>query len=142
MHYLTWVFLKYFVHDCSPPIQMESWARCLRDSISFPFQRKLYILAFFFFFLYLRIVYIWIMYYSLDKKIFTAQRESDSVLDVDFLIIPSITFSQFVLSRIELPILTPSILMENCGQCICPGWSALILYAPSHELGSWSLSLR
>ena len=61
------------------------------------------------------------MYYSLDKKIFTAQRESDSVLDVDFLIIPSITFSQFVLSRIELPILTPSILMENCGQCICPG---------------------
>ena len=44
--------------------------------------------------------------------LFTSQRESHSVPDVDFFAIPSLIFSHLELSRIELPKLISSILME------------------------------
>ena len=42
----------------------------------------------------------------------TSQRESHSVLDIYFFTIPSLILSHLELSRIELPKLTPTILME------------------------------
>ena len=44
--------------------------------------------------------------------LFTSQRESHSVPDMDFLAIPSLILSHLELSRRELPKLTSSILME------------------------------
>ena len=43
--------------------------------------------------------------------LFTSQRESHSVPDIDFFAIPSLILSHLELSRIELPKLTSSILM-------------------------------
>ena len=51
---------------------------------------------------------------------FTSQRESYAVLRMNLFIIPSLILSQLELSRIDLPKLTPSILMENCDLFICP----------------------
>ena len=44
--------------------------------------------------------------------LFTSQRESHSVADMGFFATPSFILSHFELSRIELPKLTLSILME------------------------------
>ena len=74
------------------------------------------------------------MYHSLDKKIwftiiFLSLKESLALFQIwIFVIIPSLILSQFELSRIELPKLTLSILMENCEHSICLGWS-IFLYA-------------
>ena len=65
---------------------------------------------------------------------FTSQREFHSVPDTDVFVIPSLILSQLKLSRIELPKLTPSILMENCDPSVCPGWWILLSYAPAHKL--------
>ena len=53
--------------------------------------------------------------------LFSSQRESHPVADMDFFIIPSPLLSQLELLRIELPKFTPSILIENCDHSICPG---------------------
>ena len=45
-------------------------------------------------------------------NLFTSQRESHSVPDLDFFAIRSLIFSHLELSRTELPKLTSSILME------------------------------
>ena len=51
----------------SPYLQMESWARCLGGCF-FPFQKKAYILSISFA-IYFRIVYIWPVNHSFDKRI-------------------------------------------------------------------------
>ena len=59
--------------------------------------------------------------------LFTPQRESHSVYY-------TITFLfRLELSRIELPKLTPSVLMGNCDNYICPSWSIIFLYSPAHK---------
>ena len=67
------------------------------------------------------------MYNSFDKRIwftisFTSQGESHSFPDMDFFYYTFITFvlSKLELSRMELPKLTPGIVMENCDHSICP----------------------
>ena len=50
------------------PLQMKSWARCLRGCAFFPFHWKSYIFSIFFL-IYFGTVYVWPMYHSLDKKI-------------------------------------------------------------------------
>ena len=52
----------------SPPLQMEGWASCLGGRIFISFQRKSYILSIFFL-IYFEIVHIWLMYHSLDRRI-------------------------------------------------------------------------
>ena len=72
----------------------------------------------YYFLVYFGIVQIWNICHSLDKRVlvidyvFTSQRESHSVPDLDFFAIPSFIWPDLELSRIELPKLTPSILME------------------------------
>ena len=51
--------------------------------------------------------------------LFTSQRESHSVSDMEFLTIPSHVLSYMELCRIELPNLTSSILMEVVTIFIC-----------------------
>ena len=50
------------------PFQMESWAKCQGGCIFFPFKRKSYIILVSFL-IYFEIVYIWLIYHSLDKSI-------------------------------------------------------------------------
>ena len=66
------------------------------------------------------------MYHSLDKRIwftmiFLPHKESHSAPDMDFFVIPSLILFQLELSRIELPKLSSSSLMENCDNSICSG---------------------
>ena len=63
----------------------------------------------------------WPMYHSLEKRIwFTCQRESHSVPDMDFLVIPSLILSHLELPRIELSKLTSIIIMESAHNCPWP----------------------
>ena len=70
----------------TPPLYMESRARCLRGCIFFAFQRNTYILSISLL-IYFGIVYVWPMYHSFGKKtwliiIFLPLKESLTLLDV------------------------------------------------------------
>ena len=107
----------------SPPIQMESWSSCLGGGIFSVSQEIVYSFKLFFDLFWNNI---WPMYHSLDKRFtiifftiiglrlsFTSQIVSHCVPDMNFFIIPSLILSQLELSMIELPKLTPNILMQN-----------------------------
>ena len=67
------------------------------------------------FLVYFEILQIWPMHHSLDKRVWltiTPFKESHSDLDVDCFAMSSFILFHLELSRIELPKLTPSILME------------------------------
>ena len=98
----------------------------------FLFQRKSYILSISFL-LYFGIIYIWPMYHSLDKRIwFTIIFLHLTLFQIRiFFIIPSLILSHLELLRIDLPQLTPGILIENCDYSIFPGLSILFSYAPA-----------
>ena len=121
------------------PLQMESWARCLRGR----FFRSIVNHVFFQFpSWYILELHIFDLFHSLYKTIwltiiFLPLKEVQFVPDMDFFIILSLVLSQLELSIIELPKLTPCILMENCDPSIFPGWSILFLYVPAHK--SWLL---
>ena len=97
-----------------PLIQMESWTRCVRGSF--------YLLApeeiVYSFLVYFVIVQTWSIYHSLDKKVwllimFLPLKESLTLFNIWIsFAIPSLFLSDLELSRIELPTLTPSTLME------------------------------
>ena len=110
------------------PLQMESWARCLGGRIFFPFQKKSYILFSNYFLIYFTTV--WVRGFGLRLS-FYLSKEFYFVPDMDFFIIPLLMLSQLELIRIELPKLTPIILMENCDHFIFPDWSILFLYPSS-----------
>ena len=66
------------------------------------------------------------MYLSFDKRIqfaiiFLPLKDSHSIPDMGFFIMPSLVLSQLELSSIELAKLTPYILIKNCDHSICPG---------------------
>ena len=90
---------------------------------------------------YFGISYIWPMYQSLDKKniwftiiFLPIKRGCHCVPDMDFVfVIPSLILSQVELLWIELPKLTPSILMGHFDHFICSGWSIPFLYAPVYS---------
>ena len=116
------------------------------------FQRKLYILSISFL-KYFGIVYfwefgyiwhildiyiwhlyttVWIRRFGLRLSIYFLKRISLCSRYVFFYY--TITYlSRLELLRIELPKLTPSILMKSCDHSICPGWLTLFFYAPAHE---------
>ena len=109
----------------NPPLQMESWARCLGGRVFFPFQRKSYI------FFQITFWYILPQFGYEDAVydyLFSSQRSLTLFQIRIFFIIPLLMLSQFELKRIELPKSTPIILMENCDRFIFPGWSILFLY--------------
>ena len=97
-----------------PLIQMESWTRCVRGSF--------YLLApeeiVYSFLVYFVIVQTWSIYHSLDKQVwllimFLPLKESLTLSNIWIsFAIPSLFLSDLELSRIELPTLTPSTLME------------------------------
>ena len=97
-----------------PLIQMESWTRCVRGSF--------YLLApeeiVYSFLVYFVIVQTWSIYHSLDKQVwllimFLPLKESLTLFKIWIsFAIPSLFLSDLELSRIELPTLTPSTLME------------------------------
>ena len=97
-----------------PLIQMESWTRCVRGSF--------YLLApeeiVYSFLVYFVIVQTWSIYHSLDKQVwllimFLPLKESLTLFNIWIsFAIPSLFLSDLELSRIELPTLTPSTLME------------------------------
>ena len=66
------------------------------------------------------------MYHSLDTRIwftinFLPLKESLTLFQIwSFFIITLLILSQLEVSRIEIPKLTASILMENCDHSICP----------------------
>ena len=93
---------RWFLLDYSlPHYQIGSWAIVFPSSFMINF----------------RIVYIWPIYQSLDKRIwFTILFQEN---------LQWIILSQLELSRTELPKCTPSILMENCDHTICPVLSIL-----------------
>ena len=97
-----------------PLIQMESWTRCVRGSF--------YLLApeeiVYSFLVYFVIVQTWSIYHSLDKQVwllimFLPLKGSLTLFNIWIsFAIPSLFLSDLELSRIELPTLTPSTLME------------------------------
>ena len=102
-----WFLLDYSL----PRYQIGSWA------IVFPIS----------FMINFRIVYIWPIYQSLDKRIwFTILFQEN---------LQWIILSQLELSRTELPKCTPSILMENCDHTICPVLSILFYMTQPIRLG-------
>ena len=103
---------RWFLLDYSlPPYQIGSWAVVFQCSFMINF----------------RIVYIWPIYQSLDKRIwFTILFQEN---------LQWIILSQLELSRTELPKCTPSILMENCDHTICPVLSILFYMTQPIRLG-------
>ena len=103
---------RWFVLDYSlPHYQIGSWAIVFPSSFMINF----------------RIVYIWPIYQSLDKRIwFTILFQEN---------LRWIILSQLELSRTELPKCTPSILMENCDHTICPVLSILFYMTQPIRLG-------
>ena len=86
------------------------------------------------FLIHLGIVYIWPVRRIWFTIIFSPFKESLTQFQIwFFFVIFSLFLSQLELSIIELPKLTPNILMENCDHSIFPGWSILFLYAPAHK---------
>ena len=118
----------------SPLLQMESWPRCL-GGFSFSCSGENCV----FFFAISVLIYFGeedLVYYYL----FTSQRESHSVPDVDYFAIPS-----FILSHLEL-LRKPKWVTKtnfkcfngNCDYSSCPSWSILFLYPLAHEgLAFW-----
>ena len=127
----------------SPPLQRKSWSWDIGGF--FPFRGN----SIFFDFLldkFSNSIYLSnsiYMYYSLDKRIwftiiFLPLKESLTLFQIwIFFIIPLLILSQLDLLRIELPKLTPSILMKSCEHSICPAWSILFLYAPALKACLW-----
>ena len=108
------------------PLQTEGWCRCMGGRVFFHSRGNIYFLISFL--IYFEIVCIWLLHHRFDKRvwftiIFLPFKESHT----------SRNLSQLELSRIELPKLTPSVLMEKCGHSIYPGWSILFLYTPVHK---------
>ena len=102
-----WFHLYYSLPHC----QIVSWAIVFPSSFMINF----------------RIVYIWPIYQSLDKRIwFTILFQEN---------LRWIILSQLELSRTELPKCTPSILMENCDHTICPVLSILFYMTQPIRLG-------
>ena len=102
-----WFLLDYSL----PHYQIGSWAIVFPSSFMINF----------------RIVYIWPIYQSLDKRIwFTILFQEN---------LQWIILSQLELSRTELPKCTPSILMENCDHTICPVLSILFYMTQPIRLG-------
>ena len=102
-----WFHLYYSLPHC----QIVSWAIVFPSSFMINF----------------RIVYIWPIYQSLDKRIwFTILFQEN---------LQWIILSQLELSRTELPKCTPSILMENCDHTICPVLSILFYMTQPIRLG-------
>ena len=86
------------------------------------------------FLIHLGIVYIWPVRRIWFTIIFSPFKESLTQFQIwFFFVIFSLFLSQLELSSIELPKLTPNILMENCDHLIFPGWSILFLYAAAHK---------
>ena len=126
----------------SPPIQMESWAKCLQGCFYFSIPEKIiYSLNFLFdkFWNSINLTY----YHSLDQRIwftfiFLPLKIVGLVPHLDFLLIPSLILSKLEIwsIKIELSKLSSRISMENCDRSIFPGWSILFLYVPVHK--AWS----
>ena len=97
-----------------PLIQMESWTRCVRGSFYLLVPEEIV----YSFLVYFVIVQTWSIYHSLDKKVwllimFLPLKESLTLFNIWIsFAIPSLFLSDLELSRIELPTLTPSTLME------------------------------
>ena len=108
-----------------PPLQMESSTRCLRGCFFFFVPEEIvYSFLNFVFDIFWNSIYLThVSQFGKEDLVYdyliTSQRESDSVPDMDFFIIPSLIMAQLELSRIELP--TLSNLMENCNHSICSG---------------------
>ena len=96
-----------------PIVQVESWNRCL-GGCTFPCSRGNRTFFFSIFWNSTNLAYV--TDFGLEGLVydylFTFQRESHSVPYMDFFTIPSLILSHLELSRIELPKLTPSILMK------------------------------
>ena len=87
------------------------------------------------FLIHLGKVYIWLVRKIWFTIIFFPFKESLTQFEIwFFFVILSLFFVQLELSSIELPKLTPNILMESCDHSIFPGWSILFLYAPAHKV--------
>ena len=65
--------------------------------------------------------------------LFTSQRESHSLPDMDFFAIPSLTLSHLELLRIDLPKLTSSILMKTVTIPVVLVDEFYFFYAPPHK---------
>ena len=97
-----------------PLIQMESWTSCVRGSFYLLVPEEIV----YSFLVYFVIVQTWPIYHSLDKKVwllimFLPLKESLTLFKIWIsFAIPSLFLSDLELSRIELPKLTPSTLME------------------------------
>ena len=115
------------------PLQMKSWARCLRGCAFFPFHWKSYIFSIFFL-IYFGTVYVWPMYHSLDKKIwfkiiFLRITESVTLFQMSIFYYTYTYFAQIGVLEDRLPKLTPSILMEIYDHSFCPCWSIVFSYS-------------
>ena len=91
-------------------------------------------------------VYVWPVYQNLDKRtcftiIFLPLKQRLTLFQIWIFFNYTFTYymSQLVLSRIDSPKSTSSILMENCGHSTCPGWPILFLYALAHKAWLWKV---
>ena len=113
-----------------PPLQTEIWARCQGGRISSHSREIVYSFNFLFDIFWCSIYLIHVPQFGREDLVydylFTCQRESHSVPDIDFFVITSLILSsQFELPKIKLR----SILMKNYDHSIYLGWSFLSLYA-------------
>ena len=117
---------RWFLLYCSlPHYQIGSWAIVFLSSFMINF----------------RIGNIWLIYQSLDKRIwflilFFHLKVSCTLFQIlIFFAKLWLILSQLELSRTELPKCTPSILMENCDHTICPVLSILFYMTQPIRLG-------
>ena len=126
----------------SLPRKMKSWARCLGFELGgciFSCSKGNCIFFSSSFLIFWNSINLTYVSQLRDKDfvsdyLFTSQRESHSVPDMDFFAIPSLILSHLELLRIDLRKLTSSILMENVTSPVAlVAWWILFLYAPPHK---------
>ena len=131
----------------SLPFKMKSWARCLGFELGgciFSCSKGNCIFFSSSFLIFWNSINLTYVSQLRDKDfvsdyLFTSQRESHSVPDMDFFAIPLLILSHLELLRIDLRKLTSSILMEIVTSPVAlVAWWILFLYAPPHKgLAFW-----